>query len=176
FRKKRFKAGLAQAVERETLNLKVADDFEQIESSSELLQFLTASEVQLVSSLTQTQPSIRTGWELSCETRGTRTFSTSIKELDKLLGGQGFAVRKASVCEIVGQPGEGQTELCLRLAIAAQTAGLRAVYVDSTGSFSYGGASRAAQRLREQIQNECENENGSGDMPGTNELLEGIKA
>ncbi|KAJ1812125.1 DNA repair protein rad51c [Coemansia sp. RSA 2599] len=146
-----------------------AADFEEVESSSELLQIFSASEVRLISSLARAQPSIRTGWVLSNEAQTIRGVSTRVKGLDRLLGGQGLAAESGSVCEIVGQPGEGQTELCLRLTMAVQAAGMRAVYVDSTGSFSYSGANRAAERLREQIQNE-----GGSALPETKALLEGI--
>ncbi|KAJ2706332.1 hypothetical protein FB645_001728 [Coemansia sp. IMI 203386] len=54
--------------------------------------------------------------------------------------------------------------------MAVQMKGMRAVYVDSTGSFSYSGSRRAAQKLRDQIQNES----GLDILPETRTLLEGI--
>ncbi|KAJ2621180.1 DNA repair protein rad51c [Coemansia sp. RSA 1358] len=61
--------------------------------------------------------------------------------------------RLGNIAEFIGDPRSGQTQLCLRLCIAAQLPAelggieMRAVYVDCIGSFSSSDASRAAQSI-----------------------------
>ncbi|KAJ1879572.1 hypothetical protein LPJ66_011662, partial [Kickxella alabastrina] len=134
-----------------------AADFDEGQGAEDLLQFLSEAEVQAVADLARKQPVAVSAWALGQDTRRQKSFLTQLCGLDSLLGGKGIALGGGSVSEVVGQPGSGQTELCLRLCVAVQLpeslggAGMRAVYVDTTGSFYHAGAERAATGLREQL-------------------------
>ncbi|KAJ2397692.1 DNA repair protein rad51c [Coemansia sp. RSA 2603] len=120
-----------------------------------LQQILTPPEFEQVTALTQTQPFIKSVWTLYEESRRQRAILTQHIDIDALLGRKGLAL--GQVCEIVGQPGAGQTELCLRLCLSVQISeerggvGLNAVYIDTSGTFTYSGAKLALQRLQFQL-------------------------
>jgi len=70
-------------------------------------------------------------------------LSTGLPALDEFLGG-GLAT--GEVCELIGGPGSGKTQLCLAMcAHQAATGGATAVYIDTSHSFRAG---RALQLLR----------------------------
>ncbi|KAI7831857.1 hypothetical protein BX661DRAFT_179399 [Kickxella alabastrina] len=130
------------------------------------------AEVQAVADLARKQPVAVSAWALGQNTRRQRSFLTQLCGLDSLLGGKGIALGGGSVNEVVGQPGSGQTELCLRLCMAVQLpeslggAGMRAVYVDTTGSFYHVG-------LREQLVAARKNDL-SLQLPEPGMLLDGL--
>ncbi|KAJ2524445.1 DNA repair protein rad51c [Coemansia sp. RSA 2049] len=102
-------------------------------------------------------------WFLVQQRRTQRHFLTRIDALDGLLGGHGL--RLGSIVEVVGDPGSGQTQLCLQLCVAATAAAhqlspefdgggagtMRAVYVDCVGAFSATAAERLCQDALDKI-------------------------
>ncbi len=67
-----------------------------------------------------------------------KRFTTGCKSLDSLLGG---GIPLGSITEFVGEFGTGKTQICHQLCITIQLSrdkgglGLKALYIDSTGSF-----------------------------------------
>ncbi|KAJ2399257.1 DNA repair protein rad51c [Coemansia sp. RSA 2559] len=87
------------------------------------------------------EPNRVTAWAHIQQRRTQHHFLTRLDALDTLLGGHGL--RLGSIVEVLGDPGCGQTQLCLHLCMAVQLSastlggvGMSAVYVDCVGSFS----------------------------------------
>ncbi|KAJ2908919.1 DNA repair protein rad51c [Coemansia aciculifera] len=115
------------------------------------LGFLTQSEVHSLKCAAGTKLSARSALSLRQQALTQSYFSTQLSQLDALLGGRGIPL--GCVTEVTGEPGSGQTDLCLRLCLAARLPaaqgglGVDSLYIDTVGSFSYCGAARAALRL-----------------------------
>ncbi|KAJ2783601.1 DNA repair protein rad51c [Coemansia linderi] len=150
-------------------------DFDETPPSDDLSHFLTQSEVCSLASAAQAQPSARSAWSIQQQVLTQSYFSTQLPQVDALLGGRGIPL--GCITEITGEAGSGQTELCLRLCLAARLPasqgglGANSVFIDTVGSFSYRGAKRAAYRLREQQQPERLD---SGSELSAMSLLDGI--
>ncbi|KAJ2558652.1 hypothetical protein EV175_000694 [Coemansia sp. RSA 1933] len=106
-----------------------------------------------IKSLLRAQPCPKrvTAWSYIQQHRSQHHFMTRLDALDALLGGHGL--RLGSIVEVLGDPGSGQTQLCLQLCMAVHLStsttasgdGMRAVYVDCVGSFSATAAARVCQ-------------------------------
>ncbi|KAJ2741973.1 DNA repair protein rad51c [Coemansia sp. BCRC 34301] len=126
-------------------------DLDESSLAEDLSQFLSQSEARSLALVAKAQPSAHSAWSLRQQALTQRYFSTQLCQLDALLGGSG--IRLGCITEITGEPGSGQTDLCLRLCLAARLPaaqgglGVDSVYIDTVGSFSYCGAARAANRL-----------------------------
>ncbi|KAI9500960.1 hypothetical protein BX070DRAFT_229166 [Coemansia spiralis] len=127
--------------------LSLAADLES-DNDSALLKFLTPTEAHRLSAAVMATKAASvdysSAWSRIQQRQTRHYFLTQLDALDTLLGGRGL---------VIGDPGSGQTQLCLRLCIAAQLPAelggieMRAVYVDCIGSFSSSGASRAVQSI-----------------------------
>ncbi|KAJ2450996.1 hypothetical protein EV183_003890 [Coemansia sp. RSA 2336] len=91
----------------------------------------------------------QSAWSLACQLHAQPYFSTCIPALDSLLGNRGLPLGR--VCELVSCPASEVASLCLRLCLAIQMSdNKRAVYVDTTGSFSQRAARKAAEAFSTQ--------------------------
>ncbi|KAJ1902224.1 hypothetical protein LPJ81_003633, partial [Coemansia sp. IMI 209127] len=102
------------------------------------------------------EPNRVTAWAHIQQRRSQHHFLTRLDALDTLLGGHGL--RLGSIVEVLGDPGCGQTQLCLQLCMAVQLstltlggAGMNAVYVDCVGSFSATAAEKICQGTLDKI-------------------------
>ncbi|KAJ1993728.1 DNA repair protein rad51c [Coemansia thaxteri] len=126
-------------------------DFDESPLTNDLSQLLTQPELRCLALTAQAQPSAHSAWLLRQQAQAQSYFSTQLSQLDALLGGRGVPL--GCITEVFGEPGSGQTELCLRLCLAARLPanlgglGANSVYIDTVGSFSYCGAARAARSL-----------------------------
>ncbi|KAJ2334993.1 DNA repair protein rad51c [Coemansia sp. RSA 2681] len=155
-------------------------DFGEFPLAEDLSQFLSQAEVRSLELAAEAQPSVHSAWTLRQQALTQSYFSTQLAQLDALLGGRGIPL--GCITEITGEPGGGQTELCLRLCLAARLPaaqgglGVDSVYIDTVGSFSYCGAVRAARRLCvPQPEQVADAERGSElSAPLATSLLDGI--
>ncbi|KAJ2624346.1 S-glutathionyl-(chloro)hydroquinone reductase [Coemansia sp. RSA 1358] len=133
---------------------RTAADLES-DNDSALLKFLTPTEAHRLSAAVMATKAASvdysSAWSRIQQRQTRHYFLTQLDALDTLLGGRGLGL--GNIAEVIGDPGSGQTQLCLRLCIAAQLPAelggieMRAVYVDCIGSFSSSGASRAVQSI-----------------------------
>ncbi|KAJ2488951.1 hypothetical protein IWW37_004379 [Coemansia sp. RSA 2050] len=148
------------------------------ESPDDLTHFLTQSEMCSLASAAQAQPLARSAWSIQQQALTQSYFSTQLPQVDALLGGRGIPL--GFITEITGEAGSGQTELCLRLCLAARLPatqgglGADSVYIDTVGSFSYCGAARAVYRQSELQRPERLDSGSELSAPSAMNLLDGI--
>lgn len=130
-------------------------DFDEDASEEHLRELLTPEERNQLELVAKSQIMAKSAWKIRELQQSQSCFLTQVPPLDAILGNRGLPLKE--ITEIISGPGCGQAEFCMRICLAVQLPvqqggmGKSAIYVDTTGSFSYCGAMRAISNLQSSL-------------------------